>query len=786
MERIIEKNSSTAFKSDYQRYGIYITFRRVVPDYRDGLKPVQRRILYAMLHDTKCIKRTVKCAAIVGDVMKYYHPHGNTAIYGTMKPMANWFEASAPTITSQGGFGNFQGDPPSADRYTEARLSEFAMDCVVGDLKESDKAVDWSPNYDESCYEPDYLPCTVPLLLINGSFGIGLGKRVEIPSHNLSEVVDATLALIENPNRNITLTPDHCMDCEIYATDFADIAKRGFGYYRVRGVIETENYHGSTALVIKSVPNLTFLNEITDKIDKLIIDKKIIQIQAKYDESTELDMRYVIVLKPGADPEYVKEVIYKNTSLERTERVNFEVLDGLNPFRMSYKSYLLSFIDQRKVTKFRIYTNKLQGYQTKLHEKEAYIKLLQSGEIDFVINYLKSSKVKEDDYIINYLVKKLSITDLQARYIINAPLKSLNRNYLDKYVSEAKELQLKVNDCMYAITNENRILQDIVEELKFAKQKYGSKRRCKIIRAKEAVDDIPRGMMTIIVTEKNFIKKVPVGTNIGTFKGDMIRTIITEDNAESILVFDEMGKVFKLPIHKIPFTDRNSNGMDIRFLIKGLTSNILTIVSDNLIKAHADKDEGNNNYMVALSKSGLVKKMILSDFTSVPPSGILYTKLEPNDYVVSLRLVDDSSTMLVFNDRKVMALPMSKISLMKRNSRGNKTFKDTSADGILTIDPTKSYILTLTETGRFNKIPIEGLPDINRAKKMFGVIKLGKNDVIKDILTVNDDEIIEVTTMNSVFRVNVADVRTGSSISSGEKMITLKGDKILRSYQLSK
>jgi len=220
-EKIIEVSSNTQFKSDYTRYGIYILYRRVLSDFRDGLKPVQRRILWAMYKNTKAVTSKVKSAAVVGDVMKLYHPHGDAAIYGTMKPMANWFETSIPLIDGEGNWGTFQGDQQAAARYTECKLSKFAIEEVLGDIIESPEAVDWSDTYSAATKEPDYLPVKVPLLLINGSFGIGLGMRAEIPTHNLAEVIDATLILMDNPNAEITLVPDHCMACEIIDTDFA-------------------------------------------------------------------------------------------------------------------------------------------------------------------------------------------------------------------------------------------------------------------------------------------------------------------------------------------------------------------------------------------------------------------------------------------------------------------------------------------------------------------------------------------------------------------------------------
>ena len=350
-ERIETRNSVEQYTEDMTRYTIYVSRKRVTPEYRDGLKPVQRKILYCMYEYNNAIGHTVKSASVVGRTMEVMHPHSDSSVYGTMKPMTNWFETNIPLIEAQGNFGSFQGDPAAAPRYTEVKLSKFAYDCVIGELKDSKQVVDWVETYDGKNMEPEYLPVTVPLLLINGSFGIGVGMKVEIPRHNVNEVIDATLKLIQDPDASVELIPEHSMPCHIIKTNFKTISNKGYGSYKVRGIIDIEEYQGKPALIIKSVPDLTFLDKITEKIESLVAENKIIQIHDTYDKSTDDQMRYIIVLKKGADPNFVREVIYKNTEMEQNCRVNFEVLDGITPLRMSYKSYLLLFIEFRKLTK---------------------------------------------------------------------------------------------------------------------------------------------------------------------------------------------------------------------------------------------------------------------------------------------------------------------------------------------------------------------------------------------------------------------------------------------------
>ena len=933
-ETILTRSSNEQFKDDYTRYALYTTYKRVLSDMRDGLKPVQRRILYTMFKNTGAVNHTVKSAAVVGDVMKYYHPHSNclrgntkiqsingctytikeayekdifalnvyvydtetksvkigeatnfrigkitnevyhiklsngyevattgdhrfltdgnqwieakdittetklfmddydnegnisvestyiekvdneqmydftvlgyenmlipiydegeqwsficvhnSGIYGAIKPMVNWFESKIPILDSQGSFGNLQGDPAAAERYTEVKLSKFAMDCVIGELADTDKSVDWIPNYSNTTFEPEFLPCKIPLLLVEGSLGIGVGLRADIPSHNLNEVIDATISLMHDPNQNVILIPDHCMPCYIYNTDWEKISKTGFGHYKIRGIIDIEDYKNKKALVIKSVPDLTFLDTIKYKLEELVEKKKIIQIENMFDECTIDKMRFVIVLKNGADPDYVREVIYKNTKMEQTLRINLETLYGFNPLRMSYKSYLLSFIDFRKNTKFRLYTNILQDVQTKIHEREAYIRVLESGEIDNIIKMIKKQKTVDDNELISYLMKKLKITDLQAKYIINADLRKLSIGYLNKYKEEAKNYEALRQKYMSILMDERLIEAEIEQELLDIKAKYGKPRTCKLITGTDDDVNIPRGMMQIAVTEKNFIRKVPEGTAIGSFRNDTIRTLIRIDNIDSMLIFDEQGRVFKLPVHKIPFTDRNSNGIDIRFMIKGLTANINCIIPESVVKELAKKGSHNNkHYLITITRNGLYKRMDLDDFCTVPPSGILYAKLEQGDFIKDIIIAHSNFNIIVYSDRKAVSVNVNDIPYLKRNTKGSKSIYNADVvDGLCVIDQTKSDIIVITDTGKINRIPIMSLP-IGQNKKGFNVIKLGANDNINSIVSGNDSNIICVKTVKNYYEIPVSQLTIGSSISGGEKLVPMKADQMIRCW----
>ena len=789
MEKIIPVNAGTQFISDYQRYAVYVEYSRIMSDARDGLKPVQRRIIYDML-DIGATTSFTKSANVVGSVMAKYHPHGSC--YETMSPMANWFESYMPLITPQGNFGTIQGNPPAAYRYTECHLSPFALEYVIGDLREAKESVDWSPNYSNTCMEPDYLPVAVPLLLINGSFGIGVGKRIDIPSHNINEVIDATLALIQNPNQEITLIPDMCTKCEIFDdADWSEISRTGYGYFTVRGITSIETFSNSKfknrpAVVIKSVPNLTNLTSIIRQIESLVTKKKIVQIDPDglLDESDNDDMRMVLVLKSGADPEYVRNVIYQNTDLQRVVRVNFEMLHGLEPIRMSYTNYLLFFIENRKKVKYRVFINRLKMVETKIHEKDAFIKLLESGKIDEVIDRIRKFKNDEAN-LVEYLITLLNVTDLQAKFIMNANLKGLTISSLKRLKEDVGKLSQMRDEYLYLVTNESAILQYIAQELQVIKEKYGCPRRCRLIHKPNAKDAIPGGSMLIAITEKGFIKKVASGSSLGQMKNDTVNLVIQMDNADNLILFDASGKVHKLPIHKLPFSDRNSNGIDLRFIIKGINARIVTAIAESGLKKIRQKNKSKDRWsIVTLTNTGYIKKMEVDDFLGVTASGFNYIKMDQGDFVKSVMLCYSHDDVLVFDDKKVMRIPIDNVPSMKRAARGNSTIKSNTIDNMTRVDHTvsKDYMIVITHKGKINKIPLSGIPGMNAVKKAFSVIRLGKDDSIQNIILANDTDKIAIRCfgMDEII-INVLNIPMGSSITAGEKVVSTRNANIIYS-----
>lgn len=775
-ENIIDVPMHIQVNRDMQRFALYTARHRVTADFRDGLIPVQRRLLYTMFEKAGLRRRgsKVKSQAVVGLAMQHYHPHGDAAAYGAVKPLINWFEIKIPLIEKKGNFGNIQGDNASAARYTEIGLTEFSVDVVFGDLAETKQSTDWLKNYDGKELEPEFLPVKVPLLLINGAFNIGVGMKPEIPRHNLGEVIDATLALIDDPNARFILIPDMCTPCELINTDWEKLNNGQITTFIARSKIDIVDLpNGSRELVLRSVPDLTYLNNIIDSIDELMIKNELPQVAKLEDRSSDYHCELHIKLKKGADPIFVRDTIWKKTRAMQSCRINIETLVDGAPMNLSYREYLLAFIEQRKLTKFRLYSNKLQDYDTAIHEKEAFVKVLSSGEIDTIIQLIRERK-SSDEELIEFLIKRYKITDLQASYIINTRLKNLSVGHLPRYRSEMEELIRLKDEAYNKIVHDELIVKEIKEELLEIKKKYNTPRLCTVVDA--SVNDIPPGMFKIIVTNNNFIRKVPDAEPLKNNRSDNIKTVITGDNRESILIFDNMGKVFKLPIHRIPMTDRN--GTDIRFLIKGLTSDICSIVYEkDLIGYHEKKSK---YFLVVITAQGNIKKMDLADFTTVPPSGILYSKLDPGDMVQSIMIINDHFDILICAGKSALRIPMTDVAHLKRNTKGSRAMTTNhQISSISVIPPTSEYILIITKNGRVNKLNSVAIPAKSRGKSGNPVIKLSKTDSIIAAIGVTDKSVIGIMTQNAgPSELRVSELPLGSTVSEGVK-VTSKVDNIL-------
>lgn len=784
-EKILKHIAHDQYVSDLALYTLAVNLVRALPDARDGLKPVARRIMYTLLNDEKAIyPKVVKSQKVDGDVMGNYHPHGNT--YPTFKTMINYFEAKMPLMNGQGGWGSVAGDPQSAPRYTECGLSEFGRECVCGALEKNKEVVDWNPTYTNDKVEPQYLPVKIPLLLVNGILGgIGTGVKADLPTHNLTEVIDATLRLIDDPNAPVILIPDHCLPCDIIDTDWKNICNKGEGTYRARATMKvTYDKDDYPYITIDSLPTYG-TSVVTAKIEEGIASGKFPQIISVDDESkNDHGVRILIKLKKGTDVNFVKEALFKYTPCEQTCRVNFEVVLGTELVRLSYKEYLNLFIDFTINNKIKEYSARHYTISTRLHKLDAFIKIVGSVDIDKIIDLIRKRKESTDKELIELLINKYKLTDIQAEYIINAQIKQLSKGYLGKYKDEFANLSRDEAWLEQRISNDKLILEDVKQELIYIKNKYGSKRICKVIKVSN-IGNIPDGNFKMVITENNFVRKLTESDPVNIIKGDRPKFVLNVSNLESILLFDNKGRVFKLPVHKIPIVAKSDIGIDIKTVLKGLTADIIaaqyepTIVSLSKLKQKV--------YIAVLSKNNTIKKLDIQDFLNVPLSGITYSKLTGDDDIVDIQIVSDNMDLVLYSNDKALRISSKDVSLLKRNTIGTLGMggKHGPMEGMNIIyldkkNPTK-YIIVITDTGKINKFLAEGFACSSRNKAGSKVIDLGRGDKIKTVIGASDNNVLSIqTTNNNTSTVPVKDIPLGSSISKGTKLNINKTDIIIK------
>ena len=784
-ERILKHIAHDQYIQDLALYTVATNLVRALPDARDGLKPVARRILYALMNDEKAtsISSKVKSAAVSGTVMKKYHPHGDT--YPTFKTMVNWFEVKQPMMIGQGSWGTVSGEPPAASRYTECCLSPFGLECVLGALTSNDEVVDWNPTYDNNHQEPQYLPVKVPLLLINGILGgIGTGVKADLPPHNMREVIDATLKLIDDPKASVVLIPDHCLPCEIIDTDWKSICNKGQGSYRARATMEvTYDKNDYPYITITSLPTFG-TNNVVAKIDEGIANGKFPQIIDVNDESkNDYGVRIVIKLKKGTDVNFVKEALFKYTPCEQSFRVNFEVVLGTELVRLSYKEYLNLFIQFTMNNKIKEYAAKHYVISTRLHKLDAFIKIVGSPDIDKIITLIKNRKTNSDAELIELLIGKYKLTDIQASYIINAQIKQLSKGYLMKYKEEFATLSQQESWLEDRIASEDLILKDVKDELIQIKQKYSTPRMCKVVKVSN-LGNIPEGTFKMVITESNFVRKLTETDPVNIIKGDRPKFVVTVSNLENLLLFDNKGRVFKLPVHKIPIIAKNDPGIDVKGVIKGLTADIISIMYEpTLIKLAKLKQKV---YIAILTKNNALKKLDIQDFLNVPPSGILYSKLTGDDDVVSTQLISDNMDLVLYSDAKALRIPSKDVVLLKRNTVGTLGMGGQHGPmegmSIIYTDPKNpsKYIVVITEGGKINKFLVSGFQRSQRNKAGNKVIDLTRGDRIHSLFAVTDQNVINLMTTSGNIEVPVKDIPLGSSISKGTKYLSGKTDLVIK------
>lgn len=783
----------------YIDYSMSVIVSRALPDARDGLKPVQRRILYAMLREGLLHNRPFdKCAGVVGEVLKNYHPHGDSSVYDTLVRLAQHWVMRYPLIIPQGNFGSIDGDSAAAYRYTECKLENIAED-MLKDIDED--TVDFVPNYKESSTEPSVLPAALPNLLMNGSTGIAVGMTTNIPPHNLNEIIDATIAIIENPQieldeliQNIP-GPDFPGGGFIHGkSGIESYLKTGRGIVRTRGIAEVVENKGKEEIIISAIPYNVNRASLVIRIADLIKEKAIDGISDLRDESTETT-RIVIELKRGAIPRVIINQLYKSTPLESSFGVILLALDNRRPKQMNIKEMLTCYIDHRREVVYRRTAFRLRKAEARAHILEGYKIALDN--LDDFVRIIRASKNRDEAKVA--LMAKFPLTEIQTNAILELRLYQLTGLERGKIEEEYLGLMTLIEELRSIIENEPKLLAVIKEELGEMKEKYGNARRSQVLAIDGDLsmeDIIPNEGCMITVTHKGFMKRTALdeyrsqkrgGKGVigsGQYDEDFVEHLFTASTHDFIMFFMNNGRVYVEKVYHIPEGTRTAKGRAI--------ANILELQEGEKIAAMICVKEfaESEQRIVLATEKGVTKKTLLSDYKNHRKGGLIGINIDEGDKLIGARLTEGKDdVLLVTSNAQSIRFPETDLRDQGRATRGVRGIKLKSAeDKVVAIE-----IVKTTEGGETDepeqKLLIAGANGLGKrtdfsdyrvqSRGGSGIIAM-KSDKVVGALSVTDaDEIMMFTKKGQAVRSPIKDVRITGRAASGVKLVNLSGKDFL-------
>ncbi len=795
--KLIPINIEEEMKSAYIDYSMSVIVSRALPDVRDGLKPVHRRVLYGM-HELGIRSNSSykKSARIVGEVLGKYHPHGDSSVYDTMVRMAQSWSLRYLMVDGQGNFGSIDGDSPAAMRYTEARMKKISEDMMADIDKDT---VEHQLNFDDTLKEPTVLPTRVPNLLVNGASGIAVGMATNMPPHNLSEIVDGTIAYIDNIEISIeelmqfVKAPDFPTGGIIYGYDGVKEAfESGRGRVVIRGKAEIEEINGKECIVVTEIPFQVNKSEMIRKTAELVNDKKIEGISNIRDESDRKGMRVVYILKRDAIPNIVLNMLYKYTALQSSFSVNNIALVNGRPKMLNLKDMISHFVNHRH----EIVTRRSK-YELKKAEERAHIlegMIIASDNIDEVISLIKSSNNAEEAK--SKLIEKFNLSDVQAKAIVEMRLRQLTGLEQDKLRSEYDELQKTIEDLKDILEKKIRRMQIIKDELHEIKNKYGDERRSAIDYAGGSFrveDIIPDEKVVITISHAGYIKRTPlieyrlqnrggVGQKASTTRSeDFLENLFIGTNHQYMLFFTQKGKCFWLRVYQIPEGSKTSKGRAIQ--------NLVSIEQDDKVKAFICtqdlKDENyiNNHYVVMATKKGQVKKTSLEQYSRPRVNGINAITIREGDELLEAKLTTGSSqVVLAVKSGKAIRFEESKTRPMGRNASGVRGIKLSNASdevvGMVAVNDLDTDILVVSENGYGKRSKLEDYRITNRGGKGVKTLsvteKTGNLVSIKNVI--DSDDLMIINRSGIAIRLGVETLRVMGRATQGVKLINIKQD----------
>ena len=800
--RIVQVNLEEQMKAAYIDYSMSVIVSRALPDVRDGLKPVHRRILYDMAAELNLTsdKPTRKSARIVGDVLGKFHPHGDSSVYEAMVRMAQEWSMRYPLVEGQGNFGSMDGDSPAAMRYTEARVQKIT-DEVMADIEK--ETIDWGLNFDDTLKEPTVLPTKIPLLLVNGASGIAVGMATNMAPHNLSEVVDACCAYIDNPEceceelLQYVKGPDFPTGGIIYGYEgVKEALLTGRGRVVMRAKTEIEHTaSGRECIVISEIPYMVNKAEMIKRIADLINEKKIEGISYINDESDRQGMRIVIILKQDAVASVVLNTLYKNTPLQSSFAVNNIALVNGRPQLLNLKDLIHHFVDHRHDVIVRRSRYDLQKAEERLHIVKGL--LIAQDNIDEVVHIIRSSKTGEEAR--TRLQERFGLSELQTAAILEMRLRQLTGLQREQLEHERDELEKTIDYLNAVLANVDMQMQIIKDELIEIKEKYGDERRSEIIYSSEEFnpeDFYADDDMVITISHMGYIKRTPLAEYRTQNRGgkgakgsatrdeDFIEHIYVASMHNTMMFFTEMGRCYWLKVYQIPEGTRSSKGRAIQ--------NVIQIDPGDKVRAYInvknlnDKEFVENNYLVMCTKRGIVKKTTLEAYSRPRTNGVNAIVIREGDQLLEVKLTSgNAEIMIAAREGRAIRFNESTVRPMGRVSSGVRAISIEDNDeviGMIAIEPeSKQDVLVLSENGYGKRTDLDEYRITNRGGKGVKTINITeKTGQLISIQAVTDDnDLMIINRSGLTIRTSADQIRVAGRATQGVKVIDLReGDAI--------
>ncbi|MFW5489439.1 MAG: DNA gyrase subunit A [Desulfovibrio sp.] len=792
-------------KKSYLEYSLSVIIGRAIPDVRDGLKPVHRRILYAMYELGNYYNRAYKKSArVVGDVIGKYHPHGDSAVYDALVRMAQEFSMRDPLVDGQGNFGSIDGDSAAAMRYTEVRMARLAGE-FLGDIEK--QTVEWRPNYDNSLNEPAVLPAKVPNLLLNGSSGIAVGMATNIPPHNLAELIDGTLYLLDNPACTINdLTgfikaPDFPTGASLYAgKGLRDAYASGRGTVRIRGTVNVEDHKNHRqSIVITEIPYAVNKSSMVEKIAQLINDKRIEGVSDLRDESDRNGIRIVLDLKKGTIPDIITNSLYKYTPLQTSFGINMMAVVDNRPMLLNLKQVLYYFLLHRREVILRRTRFDLEKAEARAHILEGLRIALDN--IDEVVSIIRSSANAPEAK--TRLMERFGLSDIQSQAILDMRLQRLTGLEREKLMEEYRELLKKIEYFKSILNNEDVLKGVIREELQDIRTTYTTPRRTVILDNDpddiDLEDLIADDDVVITLSKRGYIKRVPLEVyhqqrrggkgiaGVQTSEGDLIHNFCTTSNHQYLLLFTSFGKVYQLKVHQVPEGSRYAKGVHI--------ANLVPLEKDEEIAtALTVREFDHNKFFLFVTRKGMVKRSAEDLYANVRSSGIKAVNLRDGDELIMVREVsnDDQLVLITRDGTAIRFSCKGEVRPMGRGTAGVKGVALRDGDRVVSavvVDPDdqekqvpgKGHLLSISENGYGKRTLIKHYREQSRGGR--GVINMKitpkTGPVVGAMMVDGDDEIVMMTSGNKVIRIAVKEISVVGRATQGVRLVSMdNGDRV--------